>query len=75
MDTDMVANVTAAKSDPAVIAARALDGLELGLHEVIADERSRAVRAKLSGKLTELYPGLAEPSPAPPDRSGARPPL
>jgi len=58
----MVAHLAAVTSDPAVIAGRAPEGLELGLHEVVADEWSRAVRAKLSGELTELYPRLARPA-------------
>jgi NAD(P)-dependent dehydrogenase (short-subunit alcohol dehydrogenase family) len=58
MDTEMVSNVSAPKSDPAVIAGLALDGIGQGRHEIVADERSRMVRAKLSGELHELYPDL-----------------
>jgi len=59
MDTDMAAAVTEPKSDPAKIAALALDGLESGTHEIVADEMSQAVRGSLSGPLTALYPALA----------------
>jgi NAD(P)-dependent dehydrogenase (short-subunit alcohol dehydrogenase family) len=61
MDTDLVAHVEAPKSDPAVIAALALDGVAAGALEVLADEGSRNVRGALSADLTALYP---EPAPA-----------
>ena len=48
MDTDMVAAIDAPKEDPATVAARALDGLEHGLVEVLADQLSRDVKAQLS---------------------------
>jgi NAD(P)-dependent dehydrogenase (short-subunit alcohol dehydrogenase family) len=49
MDTDMAAFVPAdQKTDPAEVAALALDGLFAGEPEVIADEFSRAVKAQLS---------------------------
>lgn len=48
MDTDMVADVDAPKSDPATVAAAALDGVETGLVEVLADELTRQVKAGLS---------------------------
>jgi NAD(P)-dependent dehydrogenase (short-subunit alcohol dehydrogenase family) len=59
MNTEMVADVDEPKSDPAVIAGLALDGVEAGAYEVVADERSRAVKAKLSGSITDIYPWLA----------------
>jgi NAD(P)-dependent dehydrogenase (short-subunit alcohol dehydrogenase family) len=58
MDTDMAASITAPKSDPAVIAALALDGVQAGVFEVVADDVSRQVRAGLSGELSGLYPQL-----------------
>ncbi|MFD1535171.1 SDR family NAD(P)-dependent oxidoreductase [Pseudonocardia aurantiaca] len=61
MDTDMAAHVDEPKSDPAVIAALALDGVAAGAPEVVADETSRNVRRGLSGDLTALYPQLATP--------------
>jgi NAD(P)-dependent dehydrogenase (short-subunit alcohol dehydrogenase family) len=58
MDTDMAASVSAPKSDPADIARIALDGIEEGLYEILADETSRQVQAGLSGGVAALYPGL-----------------
>ena len=48
MDTDMVAGVEGPKSDPAKVAAAALDGVEAGLVEVLGDELTRKVKAGLS---------------------------
>jgi NAD(P)-dependent dehydrogenase (short-subunit alcohol dehydrogenase family) len=59
MDTDMARHVTSPKSDPAVIARLALDGLEAGRPEVIADDISRQVQSKLSGGVAALYPQFA----------------
>ena len=59
MDTDMTRHVDAPKSDPAVIAKLALDGIEAGDAEIIADEVSRQVRAGLSGGVAALYPAVA----------------
>lgn len=58
MDTDMAAHVTTPKIDPAIVAGLALDGVEEGRFEVLADDTSRGVRAGLSGELTGLYPQL-----------------
>ena len=58
MDTDMTAHVDEPKSDPAVIAGLALDGVEAGEYEVVADERSRQIKATLSGPVTGTYPWL-----------------
>jgi len=59
MDTDMTRHITAPKSDPAVIAKLAIDGIGAGEAEIIADEISRQVRAGLSGGVAALYPALA----------------
>jgi NAD(P)-dependent dehydrogenase (short-subunit alcohol dehydrogenase family) len=59
MDTDMVANIDSPKGDPAVVAALALDGVQAGAHEVLADELSRTVQAGLAGGVAALYPQLA----------------
>ena len=59
MDTDLVRHITAPKSDPALVAKLALDGLEGGQLEVLADEVSRGIEAKLSGGVPALYPQLA----------------
>jgi NAD(P)-dependent dehydrogenase (short-subunit alcohol dehydrogenase family) len=47
MDTDMVSAVEAPKNDPALIAAAALDGVETGIEEVLADDLTRHIRASL----------------------------
>jgi NAD(P)-dependent dehydrogenase (short-subunit alcohol dehydrogenase family) len=50
MDTDMAGYVPAdQKSDPAVVAKLALDGLFAGDPEILADELTRTVKAQLSG--------------------------
>ncbi|SNT42973.1 Short-chain dehydrogenase [Streptosporangium subroseum] len=59
MDTDMAAHIDGPKSNPATVAHAALDGVEAGRYEVLADETTVNVRAALSGDLTALYPQLA----------------
>ncbi|MYV49356.1 SDR family oxidoreductase [Streptomyces sp. SID2888] len=59
IDTDMAARVDAPKSRPRDVAVLALDGIEAGAHEVLADEITHRVKAGLSGELTALYPQLA----------------
>jgi NAD(P)-dependent dehydrogenase (short-subunit alcohol dehydrogenase family) len=59
MDTDMAAGVDAAKSDPAVIAKIAIDGIANDAYEILADDVSRQVQAGLAGGVAALYPGLA----------------
>jgi len=59
MDTDMTRGITAAKSDPAVVAKLALDELEAGNPEILADEVSRQLQAGLSGGVAALYPQFA----------------
>ncbi|MEV5751473.1 SDR family oxidoreductase [Actinoallomurus sp. NPDC052308] len=51
MDTDMTSRITAAKSDPAVIAKVALDGLAEDAAEIIADEVSRNVKQNLAAPI------------------------
>ncbi|MET4647638.1 NAD(P)-dependent dehydrogenase (short-subunit alcohol dehydrogenase family) [Streptomyces atratus] len=58
VDTDMTAGVTEPKSKPADIAKEALDGIEKGAFEVLADETSRQAKAALSGDITNIYPEL-----------------
>jgi NAD(P)-dependent dehydrogenase (short-subunit alcohol dehydrogenase family) len=48
MDTDMVADVDAPKIAPATVASLALDGVENGLVEVLADDLSRQVKSALA---------------------------
>ncbi|MEU7911949.1 SDR family oxidoreductase [Microbispora bryophytorum] len=59
MDTDMAAHVDGPKAAPADVAAQALRGIEQGSFEVVADDVSRGVRARLSGGVADLYPQLA----------------
>ena len=59
MDTDMTRNIDAPKSDPAIIAKLAVDGIEAGDAEIIADEVSRQVQAGLAGGVSALYPQVA----------------
>lgn len=59
MDTDMTAGIDAPKSDPAKIARIALDGVEAGLYEVLADDTSRQVKAGLAADPSALYAELA----------------
>lgn len=58
MDTDMTANVNAPKADPKDIAKLAIDGIEAGLYEIVADDVSKQVKAGLSAGITDLYPQL-----------------
>ena len=48
METDMTIGIDAPKSDPAAVAADALDGVEAGLVEVLADDLTRSAKAQLS---------------------------
>ena len=59
MDTDMARNVDAAKSDPADIARIAIDAIQAGQTEIIADDISRTVLGNLSGGVAALYPQVA----------------
>jgi NAD(P)-dependent dehydrogenase (short-subunit alcohol dehydrogenase family) len=63
MDTDMTAAVTAPKSDPADIAKIAIDGIEAGLYEIVADDVSRHILAALAGGVAALYPQLLDAAP------------
>jgi NAD(P)-dependent dehydrogenase (short-subunit alcohol dehydrogenase family) len=59
MDTDMTRRLDVPKSDPAGIARLALDGIEAGDAEIIADEISKQVLAGLSVGAAGLYPQVA----------------
>ncbi|WP_416959248.1 SDR family oxidoreductase [Streptomyces sp. Agncl-13] len=59
VDTDMAAHVDAPKSTPESVAAQALDGIEAGAFEVLADDLTRQVKAGLSAEGGALYPQLA----------------
>ena len=57
-DTDMMAGFDVPKPDPAEVVATALDGVEAGLLEVIADDDTAQVKAALAGDLAAMYPQL-----------------
>jgi NAD(P)-dependent dehydrogenase (short-subunit alcohol dehydrogenase family) len=59
MDTDMTRDLDVPKSDPADIAKLAIDGIEAGDAEIIADDTSRQVLAGLSAGVAALYPQVA----------------
>jgi NAD(P)-dependent dehydrogenase (short-subunit alcohol dehydrogenase family) len=59
MDTDMAAEVTAAKIDPREVASQAADAILAGTFEVLADDTTRAVKSKLADEITALYGQLA----------------
>ena len=58
VETDMTTAVTAPKENPADIAKAALDGIETGALEVLADETARQVKAGLPDDLNNFYPQL-----------------
>jgi NAD(P)-dependent dehydrogenase (short-subunit alcohol dehydrogenase family) len=58
VDTDMAAHVDVPKSSPESVAAQALDGIQSGAFEVLADDLSRHVKAQLSQDLGAMYPQL-----------------
>ncbi|WP_328694103.1 SDR family oxidoreductase [Streptomyces phaeochromogenes] len=58
VDTDMTAKIDAPKASPEDVAAQALDGIESGAFEVLADDLSRQVKSGLSADLSVLYPQL-----------------
>ncbi|WP_329362169.1 SDR family oxidoreductase [Streptomyces sp. NBC_00669] len=59
VDTDLIADVRAPKSDPADIVRAALDGFAAGDFEVTADATARQVKSALSAGPAALYPQLA----------------
>ncbi|MER7929193.1 MULTISPECIES: SDR family oxidoreductase [unclassified Streptomyces] len=59
VDTDMAAHVDGPKTSPESVAAQALDGIESGAFEVLADDLTRQVKAGLSAEGAALYPQLA----------------
>jgi NAD(P)-dependent dehydrogenase (short-subunit alcohol dehydrogenase family) len=58
MDTDMAANVDAAKTDPRAVAQQALDGVAADASEVTADDLTRLVKSQLSADPVDLYQRL-----------------
>ena len=59
VDTDLVRAIDQPKTSPEEIVRRALDGLEAGLEEVLADERTRAVKQGLSAATASYLPQRA----------------
>jgi NAD(P)-dependent dehydrogenase (short-subunit alcohol dehydrogenase family) len=59
MDTDMAAGLDGPKSNPADVAALAVDAIEAGGYEVLADEVSRGVQAGLAKGVAGVYPQFA----------------
>ncbi len=55
VDTDLAADVDAPKTSPHDVAVQALDGIEQGAFEVLADDITRQVKAGLAGDPAELY--------------------
>jgi NAD(P)-dependent dehydrogenase (short-subunit alcohol dehydrogenase family) len=58
VDTDMTTGLTAPKENPADIAKAALDGIETGAYEVLADNTARWAKAAVAGDLADVYPEL-----------------
>ena len=59
VDTDLVRALEGPKSSPEEIVERALDGLEAGLDEVLADERTRMVKQGLAAARPSYLPQAA----------------
>jgi NAD(P)-dependent dehydrogenase (short-subunit alcohol dehydrogenase family) len=59
VDTDLVRAIDAPKTSAEVIVQRALDGLEAGLDEVLADERTQLVKQSLSAAAASYLPQRA----------------
>jgi NAD(P)-dependent dehydrogenase (short-subunit alcohol dehydrogenase family) len=60
IDTDMAALVTGPKDSPESVAQQAFDAVEAGRVEVLADERTRTVKAQLSRDHELIYPPVQE---------------
>ena len=60
IDTDMAAGTDAPKISPESVARQACDAIEAGDREVLADERSRFVKASLSRDHELVYPAVQE---------------
>lgn len=58
IDTDMAAGIEAPKVSPESVARQAFDAVEAGQVEVLADERSRFVKASLSRDHELIYPDV-----------------
>ncbi len=60
IDTDMAALVDAPKLSPESVAQQAFDAVEAGEIEVLADDRTRFVKASLSRDHELIYPPVQE---------------
>ncbi|MER7792058.1 SDR family oxidoreductase [Streptomyces sp. NPDC097640] len=60
VDTDMTSGIEGPKSSPRDIALAALDGIESGADEVLADDLTRWAKGALSGDLASMYQQLAQ---------------
>jgi hypothetical protein len=60
IDTDMAAGIEAPKISPGSVARLALDAVESGQVEVLADERSRFVKESLPRDHELIYPPIQE---------------
>jgi NAD(P)-dependent dehydrogenase (short-subunit alcohol dehydrogenase family) len=60
IDTEMAALASAPKISPESVAGQVFDAVEAGQVEVLADERSRDVKAKLSRDHELIYPPIQE---------------
>jgi hypothetical protein len=60
IDTDMAALTDAPKDTPESVAQQALDAVEAGQIEVLADERTQTVKAELSRDHELIYPSIQE---------------
>jgi NAD(P)-dependent dehydrogenase (short-subunit alcohol dehydrogenase family) len=58
VDTDMTAGVPGPKTSPEDVAKQALDGIESGAYEVLADDTARWAKQSVSGDLAAAYPEL-----------------
>ncbi|MEW5810479.1 MAG: SDR family oxidoreductase [Actinomycetota bacterium] len=59
-DTDMLAGIDMAKNDPADVVRAALDGLESGADEVLADAETRTAKALLAQPPAAMYAGVTD---------------
>lgn len=59
VDTDLVRGLDVPKTPPEEIVRRALDGLEAGLDEVLADERTQTIKAGMTAARPSYLPPLA----------------
>jgi NAD(P)-dependent dehydrogenase (short-subunit alcohol dehydrogenase family) len=60
IDTDMAAGLDVPKISPESVARQVFDAVEAGQIEVLADERSRTVKAELSRDHELIYPAIQE---------------